>query len=102
MAGPDLRFDSRDLPAAAGDSCGTLPPFRRDCFEGPPIAIERGLLVAQRLPALHCYVNVLRVQFNAQADAFGQFGGRECGARSQERLVDQFARVWCDSGSAAA
>ena len=38
----DQRFDVRDLPAAALDSCRLLP-FLRDLIEGSSVAVERGL-----------------------------------------------------------
>jgi hypothetical protein len=47
------------------------------------------LLAAQRLPALHNYIHVFRVEFDPAADALRQFRGRQRGAAAQERLVNQ-------------
>jgi hypothetical protein len=44
MAGPDLGFHRGNLRAAAGDSCCTLLPFRRDLLEGPPGGLLCALL----------------------------------------------------------
>jgi hypothetical protein len=51
VAGPDLRLDFRDLPAATFDSCRYRHPFGFDLGESPAIALEAGLLAAQALPA---------------------------------------------------
>ena len=86
MTGSDLRFDSRNLPAALRDSCRLLAPFARHLLERPSVAIEPGLLAAQPLPPLHNHVDVLRIQLHAAADALGQFRGGERCARPQKRL----------------
>src|SRR5258706_13369215 len=90
MAGPDLRFDGRDLPAAASDSCGCSDPFLPNVVERPPVAVELGFLAAQRLPALDDDIDVLRVEFQSQADALGEFRGGACGAAAKEWLGPQF------------
>ena len=95
MPGPDLRFDIRDLPAAALDSCLGSYPFLRDHRERAVVAIQLGLLAGQRLSALHHDVDVLRIQLNAVADALGQFCCRKRGAAAQDWFVDQPPRfVW--------
>jgi hypothetical protein len=58
-----------------------------DLFEREAVAVERGLLVAQRLPALDRHVRVLRIQFHAAADALGEFRGGKAGTLSSPRLV---------------
>lgn len=69
MPGAQLRFQGRDLPAAASDSRGHLPPFLGDLLERPTVAIERGFPAGKRLPALDHDVNVLRIKFDTAADA---------------------------------
>jgi hypothetical protein len=69
MAGQKLRSDGRYLPAAARDSCRLLSSLVADLVKGPPVAIQRGFLPGQRLPALHDDVDVLRVQLEAKADS---------------------------------
>jgi hypothetical protein len=51
MPGADLSFDRGDLAAAALDSRGHLPAFLGDLIEAAAIAVERGLLIGQGLPA---------------------------------------------------
>jgi len=67
VAGAQFRFDRRDLLAATVDSCRLLPAGVGDFLERSPITIGRGLVPAQRLPALHDHVNVLGIQFDAAA-----------------------------------
>jgi hypothetical protein len=62
----------RDLLAAARDSCCPTPAFLGDLLERPPVALQLGLFARQRLPALHDYVHVLRIQLDAAADALGE------------------------------
>ena len=76
MAGTERRFHLRDLPAAAGDSLLPLAAFRSHVLERPTVAIQRGRFPAQRLPALHDHINVLGIEFHAEADSFGEFRGR--------------------------
>ena len=89
MAGTDLGFDGRDLLTATDESHCHLLAFLGDLAESPTIAIERGLLVAQRLPPGDDHVDVLRVQFYSAANAFREFGCRQGGPAPQERIVDQ-------------
>ena len=62
VAGPKLGFDGRDLLVAALDSCGRRPALLRDGLERPPVALQRGLLAGQRLPALYNHIDVLWVE----------------------------------------
>ena len=39
------------------------------------------------------HVDVLRIQLDAEADALGQFRGRQRGAAAEERIVNQFAAL---------
>jgi len=45
------------------------PPLHRDLLECAAVALEAGLLAAQLFPPLHDHIDVLRVQFEAAADA---------------------------------
>ena len=88
-----MRFRLGDLLATTGDSCSRRPPFLSDLVESPAVRLELGSLPAERLPALHCYINVLRVQLDGAADALSQFRcGERCSA-AQEWLVDQLATL---------
>src|ERR1035437_6121024 len=87
VAGADLGFDLSHLPAAARDSCCPDPAFLGDLLESPPVDIEAGFLAGQRLPALDHYVNVFGIQFDAAADALGEFGGGQRRTAAQEWLV---------------
>jgi len=60
MAGPERPFDFRDLLAAASDSFGPPPAFRRDLFEGAPIWLELRWFAAERLPTLDHHIHVIR------------------------------------------
>src|ERR1039458_2190762 len=93
MAGPELGFDGGDLLAAAVDSCGRLPAFLGDLLERAPVAVEGSFLAGQRLISLDYDVDILRVEFDSDADALGQFCRRQRGATSQERIVDQLASL---------
>jgi excisionase family DNA binding protein len=64
MPAADLSFHNRNLATAARDSSGRLPAFLGDLLDGPPIAIELGLLATQCLPALDDHVHVLRIQLS--------------------------------------
>jgi hypothetical protein len=76
VAGEKLRFDGRNLLAAASDSCWLLSAFLGDLVERPAIAVKRGFLAGQRLVALDYDVDVLWIQLEADADAFGQLRSR--------------------------
>ena len=74
----------------------TAATFRRssrDLLERSAVAVERGFLARQRLPALDHDVHVLRIQLDSAADALGEFRGRQRRAAAQERLVHQFAAL---------
>src|SRR5437588_12390425 len=88
VAGPQLRFDFRDLLTAASDSRALLLARVRNLFEGPTIAFESRFLPAQGLPALNNDVHVLRIQFYPTARPFGDFGCGERRATTEERFVD--------------
>jgi hypothetical protein len=76
VAVPELRLDDRNLLAAARDSCRHSLAFLSDLFECPPVAVQRGLLVRQRLKPLHDNIDVFRIQLDAHANALRQFRGR--------------------------
>ncbi len=71
VPGPQLGLDGCDLLLASVDSCRALPAFLGEFLERAPVAVESRLLAGQRLPALHDDINVLRVQFDADARALG-------------------------------
>src|SRR6266404_1666068 len=91
MPGKDLLRDGRDLAPAAFDSCDAPDPFSLNLLERAAVCLELRFLSAQRLPAPDDDVDVLRIEFNAVADALGQFRGRQRCAGTQKRLVHQFA-----------
>src|ERR1035441_7537642 len=93
MSRSKQRFDFRDLLVAASNSYCASPAFLGDHLERSPIALQRGVLAGQGLPALDNDVNVLRVEFQPVADALGEFGGSERGTRSEEGLVHQLAAL---------
>jgi hypothetical protein len=86
MAGTDLSFDIRYLPAATLDSFGRLS-LSSEFLKCPTIGVEFGFLAAECLPTLHDHVYVLRVQLEPKANTLGQFRGRQRRATSQERIV---------------
>src|ERR1035437_524052 len=90
MARANLRFDLRDLAAAALDSYRDSHSFGFDRLEGPP-AVKRCFSTRQRLPALDHNIAILRVKLDAEANALGEFCSRERGATAEERVVHQFA-----------
>jgi hypothetical protein len=106
----------RDLLAAAGDSCRHLPTLNGDLLERAPVAVERGLLAAKRLPPLNSYVHVLRVEFQAATDAprvcaRQQVGGRLLGlprllagrsGRARRARMTMPARIACPAPLPAA
>ena len=69
IASAQLRFDGCDFAAATFHSRRDSNPLGFDFLEGPAIAVERRLLARERLPALDHDIDVLRVQFDAVADA---------------------------------
>ena len=101
VSGAKVCFRLRDLPKAPRDSCGRLPPFLGDFVERPAVRLESGPLLAERLPALHRDIHILRVQLNRAADSLSQFRGRQRGPAAQERF-ETTRRASGDSESAAA
>ena len=101
MPGADLSLDRGDLAAATLDSRSLLLTFLSDLFERSPVALQRGFFAGQCLPALQDAVNVLRIQFNAAADAIRLFDGRNCGAAAEE-IEDQLTAFSDGSGSPGA
>src|SRR5260370_38952532 len=93
MPRAELEFHVRDLPVATSDSLRPLLAFRRDLLEGSPVALELGLIAAQRLPALHDHVDVLGIPFHTAADTFGEFCGAQPGAAPQEGVLNQPAHA---------
>jgi len=67
------------------DSCRFLPALYGDVIEDPPVSIEHCFLATQRLPALDDHIDVLRIQFEAITDTFGQFCS---GQHSATQVVD--------------
>ena len=64
MPRTNLRFDGRDLLAAAVDSCGLLPAFSGDLVERAPVAIEYGLLARILLVPPTNDIGVAGIQFH--------------------------------------
>src|SRR5215469_9377354 len=52
---------------------------------------SRGLLSSKVLPALDCDIAVCRADLDGMAGAAGHFGGDDCGAGADERIVDGLA-----------
>ena len=65
MPGENQRLDFRDLAAAAGDSCGDPQSLGFDLLERPAVALERGFLAGELLPALDDHVDVFRIELDA-------------------------------------
>ncbi len=57
------------------------------------VALQGGLAARHALPPFDDHIDVLGVQFDAPADALGDFRGGERGAAAQERLVHRFAAL---------
>jgi len=93
MSCAELSLDIRSLPAATRDSCGRLSPLLCDFVERPPVAVERCLLSAQRLPPGNYDVDILRIELYADTNALRQFGGGECSARSEEWVIYQLSSL---------
>ena len=89
MASAQLGFDDRDLLTATGDSWRHLPTLLGDLLERSAVAVERGRLAHKSLPALNCYVHVLRVQLEAQADALGELRRCKRCSTPEEGFVNQ-------------
>jgi hypothetical protein len=62
-------------------------------LEAPSIVGKRGGFAAQLLPALDDDVHVLLIEFDSAADPPGEFRGGERGTASEERIIDQLARL---------
>src|SRR3954453_19491990 len=94
MPSSDLRFDFRDLAAAAIDSCGSLLPLFGHLFERAAVVFEFCLLARKSLPALQDDVNILRVELDSAADPLREFrGGQRCPA-AKEGLVHQLPTLY--------
>ena len=101
MPGPEQGFDGRDLASATVDSRGHLLAFLGDLVERATVAIQGRFAAGDALPAFDYDVHVLRIEFDAPADAFGDFGGGERGATAEEWFVHAH-RAWCDSAAGGA
>src|SRR5436190_22398810 len=55
------------------------------------ITFQRGVFAGEGLPPLDHYIDVLRIEFDPQADAPRDFGGRKCGSAPQKGIVNQFS-----------
>ena len=73
-----------EQPARRAIEARSLP---RDLLEAAAVAFESGFPARLLLPAEHSYVSVLRVKLQPAANPLGYFGGDECGAAAQERLI---------------
>src|SRR5216684_4636421 len=70
-------------------SCGhRFQAFGFDLREGPPVALQCGLVAGQVLPAGADYIAVCRVDFQAEAFPLRQFGGDERGPGAEEWIVN--------------
>src|ERR1019366_906202 len=86
--GPEGRTKS---PGLRGIPFSLLVTLLGDLFEGPAIAVQMRLLTAQGLPPGHRHVDILRVQLDAATNPLGHLRRCQGGARSQERIINQFA-----------
>jgi hypothetical protein len=66
---------------------------RSDLLERSPVAVQRGFLAGQPLPALHNNVNIFRIQFHAVTDPLRQFGRRERAATADEPVIYPLAAL---------
>jgi hypothetical protein len=69
IAGEKLRLDRCDLAAAAFHSRGNLDTLGFDLLEGPAIAVQRGLLSGEVLPAGHGHIDVGWLQLQCKRDS---------------------------------
>ena len=60
-----------------------------DLIEGTTITVKSGLLTGQRLPAQDRHIDILRIKFQAVADALGQCGSRKGSSAPKKRLINQ-------------
>src|ERR1039458_7213067 len=91
MPGPDQSFDFRDLAAAPRNSCRDSHPRVLDSLECLAAGAERRLLARQVLPALDDDIDILWIEFDSVADALGLFGGDQCRATPEKRIVHRLA-----------
>src|SRR5690242_3857078 len=93
MPSSDLRFDVRDLAAAACDSCGDAQPLGFDLRERSAVRLQTRLPATEVLPALDDAIHVLRIQLDTVAGTPAHFRGDEGGSRAEERVVDDRATL---------
>ena len=74
------------------DSCFNPDALGFDLLERAAVRLERGLFAGELLPALDDDVDILRIKFDPVADALSEFRCPECGAATQERIVNQLTR----------
>ena len=73
MSRPDLRFDFRDLAAAALDSPRDTQSLCLYLLIGPIILHQFCFLPSEILPALNDDIDVFRIEFGTEADTLGRF-----------------------------
>jgi hypothetical protein len=88
MPASGLRFDLRDLAAAARESRSLLQSFVGNFVERAPVSVEAGLLVAQTLPSQNSNVDKLRTELDGATHALCEFGGSQRRSASEERIVN--------------
>src|ERR1035438_6926425 len=88
MPGEDLRFDGRNLLSTTFHSYRCSSAFQRNFIEGPPIAVERGLLAGEVLPSRHSHIDVGRLKFNGKGDSRFFLAGNDRRSRTGEGLID--------------
>jgi hypothetical protein len=66
-----LRFDFRDLAAAARDSCSDSHSCGFDLLEGPSVSVEGRLSAGELLPALNDHIAIFRIELDPEANALG-------------------------------
>ena len=90
MAGPNLRFDFRDLAVASFHSCGYSEPFGFDLIERAAAAFERCFQAGELLPPDNRNIRIFRIDVDAVADSPGNLGRHHRRSRTEEWIVNQF------------
>ncbi len=91
MAGPDQRFDFRDLAAATVHSRCDSQPRVLDLRER--LAAERCLLAHEVLPALNDDVHILRIQFDSVTGTSRQLSRDERGPAAEKWIIDRLSTL---------
>jgi hypothetical protein len=93
MAGEQLRFDGRNLPAAACDSCWHLQSFLADFVEGTLVAIEHRGSAGVLLPAGDDHVGIFWVDLGQTRFAIAALAPNQRRPGASKQVEDDVANL---------